>query len=235
MNPTAWDIMREFALSNSIALPEVESRLKTLLGSHYVDQDWRPAIDAIFAAEHDTQLAIQEVEKLAAAAANTSRLKIHIQRPTCEQLPPQIITIEQDLLATVKELHKLKGTPAECVPSVDELVEPEEERKVRLEADKFEGGDAEIIAHVKHLIAVANGEIIDVDDSEEEGESDPSAGLTLSDVTQMCEKLEGACWRFGYSETGLALPQELRRFRGFLRRMEMKNAKQTTLDSFWVQ
>jgi len=78
--------------------------------------------------------------------------------------------------------------------SVDELVEPEEGRKVQTEADKFEGGDVEIITHVKNLIVVANGEIIDVDDSKEEGDSDrPSAGLTLSNVTQVCRKLEGAC------------------------------------------
>ena len=66
-----------------------------------------------------------------------------------------------------------------------------------MEADKFEGGDVEIIAHVKHFIVVANREIIDVDDSEEGGDGDSSAGLTLSDVTQVCGKLEGACWRFG--------------------------------------
>jgi len=87
----------------------------------------------------------------------------------------------------------------------------------------------EIITHVKNLIVVVNGEIIDVDDSEEKGDGDTSAGLTLSDVTQVCRKLECACRRFDYSGTGLALPQELCGFRGFLRRMEMKSAKQTTL------
>ena len=62
-----------------------------------------------------------------------------------------------------------------------------------------------------------------------------SAGLTLSDVTQVCGKLEGACRRFSYSGTGLALPQELCSFHGSLRRMEMKSAKQTMLESFWVE
>ncbi|KAI6012330.1 hypothetical protein PISMIDRAFT_87156 [Pisolithus microcarpus 441] len=76
MDPAAWDIIREFALSDSITLPDVESRIKTLLGSTYVDQDWLPAINAVLNAENDTDLAIQEVEKLTAAAANTSHLKI---------------------------------------------------------------------------------------------------------------------------------------------------------------
>ena len=54
--------------------------------------------------------------------------------------------------------------------SVDELVELEEGCKIQTEADKFGGGDVEIITHVKNLIVVMNGEIIDVDDSEEEGD-----------------------------------------------------------------
>ena len=231
MNPVAWDILREFASSNVMTLPDVESRLKVLLGAEYADEDWWPAIDAIFTTEDDTTAATQEVERLAAAAANDSRLKICIQRPTCVTAP-QIIAVENELLATVEELHRLKGI-GRTVPSVDELVEPTEERNARMEPEKFAGGDAEIVAHVNHLIAAEKGETIDVDDSEDEdGEGDLSAGLALSDVAQMCEKLEAACWRFGYSEN-LSLPHELRRFRGHLRRMEMKNAKQSTLDSYW--
>ena len=236
MNPTAWDVMRKFASSDSITLPEVEARLKTLLGSSYVEQDWRPAIDAIFSAENDTELAIREVERLAAAAANASRLKIRIHHQTSEQLPPEVVEVERDLVAALKELHILKGIPAECVPSVDEVVEPKEEHEFRMEENKFEGGDAEIVAHVKHLIAVKNGEIIDVDDSEEEeGESDLSAGLTFSDVAQMCEKVEAAYWRFGCGEQGLTFPRELRCFRGLLGKMETKSKKQVTLHSFWAK
>ena len=104
-----------------------------------------------------------------------------------------------------------------------------------METDKLApsvpSGDAEIVAHVKHVIAVEKGEIIKVRTTMVR----VRAGLTFSDVTQMCEKLEAACWKFGYSDNGLALPYELHRFRGFLRRMEMKNAKQTTLDSFWAK
>ena len=48
-------------------------------------------------------------------------------------------------------------------------MEPTEE----MEPEKFAGGDTEIVAHAKHLIATEKGEIIDVDDSEDEdGKSD---------------------------------------------------------------
>ena len=77
-------------------------------------------------------------------------------------------------------------------------MEPKEEREFRME--KFESGDAEIVTHVKHLVAVKNGEIIDVDEEvqDQDNESDPSAGLTFeSEIARMCEKVEAACWRFG--------------------------------------
>lgn len=105
MDPAAWDIIREFALSDSIT----------------VDQDW---------------LAIQEVEKLAAAAANTSHLKIHIQGQSDKQPAPQIIAVEKDLQMVVTELFRLRGIKG-SIPSVDELVEPEEEHDIQAEAWKI--------------------------------------------------------------------------------------------------
>ncbi|KAI6123168.1 hypothetical protein EDD16DRAFT_1704499 [Pisolithus croceorrhizus] len=233
MDPAAWDIMHEFALSDSVTLPDVESHIKTLLGSTYMDQDWLPAINAVLNAENDTDLAIQEVKKLAAAAANTSHLKIHIQCPSDKQPAPQIIAVEKDLLTAVTDVFRLRGIEG-SIPSVDELVEPEEEHDIQAEANKVISGDDEIVAHIKQLTMENNGEVIDVDDSKEE-ESATLAGISFSDASQMCMKLEAACWQFGYSDSGLALPHKLHCFCGFLRHMEMKHAKQSTLDSFWAK
>ena len=69
------------------------------------------------------------------AAANTSRLTIRIRCPSGEQIAPQVLEIEKGLVATVEELHKLKGIK-ENIPSVDELVELKEEREVGVETDK---------------------------------------------------------------------------------------------------
>ena len=154
-------------------------------------QDWQPMIDAVFP-ENDTELTTLEVKRLAAATANSSHLKIHIHHQTLEQLPGEVIEVERDLLTTSKQLHRLNGIP-ECGSSVDKVVEPKEECKFQIE--KFEGGDAETVAHVKHLVAVENGEIIDVneEEQEQESESNPSTGLTFqSEIAQMCEKVEAA-------------------------------------------
>ena len=151
-----------------------------------------------------------------------------------DELPPQVIAVEKELLSLVEELHRRTGNP-QCILSVDDIVEPPEEREFQMEMERFEGGDEEIVAHVKHLMAVEAGEITEDEESdEEEDEDDPSAGLTIAEIRQMCEKIEAACWKFGYVENGLALTQELRRFRGFLRRMEEKSKKQMTLESYWA-
>jgi hypothetical protein len=49
-------------------------------------------------------------------------------------------------------------------PTLEDLVDPIEERKVS--DSPFEGGDAEIVAEVLHEMAVAQGEVIELDDSD---------------------------------------------------------------------
>lgn len=135
--------------------------------------------------------------------------------PSGETPTPQIIAVEEDL-KMAEELHRWKGIE-DLDPLVNGLAEPGEAGEAQMKTDKV------------------NGEVVEIsDDEEEEGESDLSAGLSLSEVSQMREKLEAACLTLGYSDNhGLSLLRELRRFRGFLRRMEMKSAKQSTLDSYW--
>ena len=77
-------------------------------------------------------------------------------------------------------------------PAIDAVFAAEhdmEEHKVGVEIDKLVSvpisGDAEIAAHVKHVIVV-EGKNIEVDDSEDnDGENDLCTGLTFSNVTQM--------------------------------------------------
>ena len=82
MNPNAWDLLRKFASSDSLTLPEVEAQLESLLRQRYVDNDWQPALKAIMDAEGDVEAATAAVEKLAGEAAQNSRLKICLRRMT---------------------------------------------------------------------------------------------------------------------------------------------------------
>lgn len=93
---------------------------------------------------------------------------------------------------------------------MDKLVELKDEQEAGAEANKLgsgPSGDAKIVAHVKHVIAVKRGEIIEVDVSEDEdGEADLCADLTFLDAMQMCEKLEAACWKFSCPDNDLTIP-----------------------------
>jgi hypothetical protein len=59
----AWTILEEFATMD-MGLPEAEKALKDCLGDQYVDKEWRPALDAVMAAENDTDLVLENVKKL---------------------------------------------------------------------------------------------------------------------------------------------------------------------------
>jgi hypothetical protein len=114
--------------------------------------------------------------------------------------------------------------------------EPTEERIS--ESDlmfELEGGDEEIVEQVQHQIAVDNGEVMVVDsesDGDNEVESEPK--LSTAEIMTMCQQLEGVCReKMGGSDCVYHLSQNLRRFRGYLRREELKNAKQMTLDQFF--
>lgn len=82
--------------------------------------------------------------------------------------PPQIQEIEERLLESIeilKERRRIIGP----LPTLDDLIEPPEEKEAKNSQYKFEGGDQEIVAEVKHQLAVARGEIIKVDeDSDDE-------------------------------------------------------------------
>ena len=81
MNPNAWDLLRKFASSDSLTLPEAEAQLELLLRQCYVDNDWQPALKAMMDAEGDIEAATAAVEKLAGKAAQSSHLKICLRRP----------------------------------------------------------------------------------------------------------------------------------------------------------
>ena len=62
--------------------------------------------------------------------------------------PAQVVALEHDLMESVAELKKrnwITGTPA----MLDKIIEPDEEKKANNSPDKFEGGEAEIIAEVR--------------------------------------------------------------------------------------
>ena len=63
-------------------------------------------------------------------------------------------------------------------PTLKDLVNPIEEHEVGDSPYRFEGGDAEIVAEVQHEMAVAQGEIIELDDKDDDEDDDDSDFLS---------------------------------------------------------
>jgi hypothetical protein len=78
----------------------------------------------------------------------------------------------------VKQRHII-GPP----PTLEDLVDPIEEREVGDLLYTFEGGDAKIMAEVLHEMAVAQGKVIELDD-DDDGEDDEDKDFLSCDEVQ---------------------------------------------------
>lgn len=223
-DPGAWAIIREFATSE-MPLPLVETALQQHLGSRYIASDWSPSLKAVMDAEGDAAQATEAVEKLALATCTRSGLILKISVPK----PPQLEALEDSLkgsISILKDRNRIFGTPL----SVNELLDPLEEREnLDLEAEVFDD-DAAIIAEVRRREAVRNGDAIEVD-SDDEDDLDEAKPATTFELIALVEKLEaGYLSRIG-ADSSPDFLHHLRAFRAELRHDQMKSAKQTTLIS----
>jgi hypothetical protein len=74
-DPAAWHVIQDFTITD-MSLPDAEAHIKEILGTHYVDGDWRPAFKAVMDVEGDSNVAISAVEQLKKAASHQTGLKI---------------------------------------------------------------------------------------------------------------------------------------------------------------
>lgn len=132
-------------------------------------------------------------------------------------------------VAELKRRNRIVGEPID----LENLVNPREEREIGENEYGFEGSDDEIVAVVRHEIAVENGDIIEVE-SEDEGEVEEGNGdePTHDEAMKICQKLEAFCIKSG-AECSLELSRELRRFWGYLNREIQSSLKQVSLDVFF--
>jgi hypothetical protein len=138
--------------------------------------------------------------------------------------------LEVDLLKSVEEL-KNRNRIFGPTPLLEELLDPVDEEETGHSPVRFEGGDAEIIAQVRHEQAVACGEVIEVD-SDNDDEEDAETPLSNAEVTHMCGVLEQACLR-SLAKSAFDTARMLHCFRAEFSQIESRNAKQATLTSLW--
>ncbi|KAG2076030.1 hypothetical protein BDR04DRAFT_1090855 [Suillus decipiens] len=101
----------------------------------------------------------------------------------------------------------------------------------------FEGGDKAIADEVRREVTIASGEVIEIDsdDDDDDDDDDDSAAALITprtDLLHLCQQLEVGCnvMQYGDPQFSLNLLSQLRVFRAQLRREELLNARQTSLE-----
>ena len=155
-----------------MTLPEAEESLKKQLGDRYIAHDWKSALDAVMNAEGDILQAQEALHKLVSECQLPClTIKLPRKSPPESAATPKIIEAERELMESVGELVKRRwiiGSP----PTLEDLVDPAEEHEIGDSPYRFEGGDAEIVAVVQHEMAVARGDVIELEDSEDDAEDE---------------------------------------------------------------
>ncbi|KAG6885130.1 hypothetical protein C0995_009563, partial [Termitomyces sp. Mi166 len=224
-DPGARDVLQNFAVSD-MTLPMAEDQLRERLGDKYIDSDWQPALKAVMDAEGDV-----EAIRLLAERSNLPKLTIKLPSQ-CTTAAKQIKAAEDALMESVNELVKKKRIFGEPL-SLEELVDPIEEREDPDSSYTFDSGEAEIISQVWREMAEKGAiDVIEIDDLDDE-DNDPDGDVPCAEVITLCKKLERLCVRYGDSDLPLELPRQLRKFRAQLHRKQMADSKQSHLERYF--
>ncbi len=129
------------------------------------------------------------------------------------EIPDERNEVERELLDLVTQLkdqRRIFGKPC----TLDELLDPEEEREIGDSLYSFEGGDAEIVGMVQQEISLGRGEIEEID-----SDDDPEvAPLPLKEVIKMCRILEEQSMVV-CTDGALKFVKALREYQGYLQKM----------------
>ncbi|KAI9453298.1 hypothetical protein BJY52DRAFT_1225648 [Lactarius psammicola] len=177
-----------------MTLPQAEAELASYLGNRYKHKDWSMALDAVMKAEGNTIQAQKAIQQMSAVC---DQPKLTIRIPTAR--PPQLITTEEDLMASVKELQKRNRVFGK-LPAIEELTDPVPERELLEDSPyAFPGGDKDIVEQVLHEGRVQRGEVIEVEDggASDEDDEDPDPHVTRRDVIALVARLERLSIKFG--------------------------------------
>ncbi|KAG5338723.1 hypothetical protein C0989_006431 [Termitomyces sp. Mn162] len=127
----------------------------------------------------------ESIDQLASASCLP---KLTIKLPPWHTHNPQLGAVKAKLINSVNELVKSKWVFGQ-VTSLEDLLDPMEEREDLDLVHRFDGGDAEIIATVQCEMAEQRGEVLEIEESDEEEEVDHS-DCSIAELLALTEKLE---------------------------------------------
>ena len=142
---------------------------------------------------------------------------------------PQIIEAEWDWW-NLSESRWIIGS----LPTLEDLVNLVEEHEIGDSLYRFEGGHAEILAVVQHEMAVARGDVIELEDSEDDAEDEVEDVPTWGEVIKLFKVLEKAHISYGDADFSLELPHQLYTYRAKLQQDALLSSTQTSLNSYFI-
>jgi hypothetical protein len=120
-----------------MTLPQAEELLSQHLGSRYKNEDWRHTLKAVMDAEGDVVKAQQAIQRI---SATCEQPKLIIKLPARSS---ELAASESRLANSVRDLQRRNRIFGE-LPSIDDLLNPIEERQIEDSPHAFPGGDSDI-------------------------------------------------------------------------------------------
>ncbi|KAJ7850778.1 hypothetical protein B0H14DRAFT_2581769 [Mycena olivaceomarginata] len=117
--------------------------------------------------------------------------------------------------------------------SIDELLDPADEREIGQALYELPAEVSDIIAQVVHEEAVARGDVMDVDEDDDETDAEDGPELSSTAIIDICRTLEKVCLAKGDPTASMVLANNLRQFRGQIQKEAATNARQITLGEAW--
>ncbi|KIK80406.1 hypothetical protein PAXRUDRAFT_158789, partial [Paxillus rubicundulus Ve08.2h10] len=231
----AWKIICDFATSSTMTLPEAEAALQAHLGSWFEDPDWRLALKSIMDVEGVVEDALEAMDQLSEVASSCSGIKICIKpaKTALLQKPKQVVLLEAEMegsVHTLKSYNHIFGTPL----MVDKILDAVEERGVG-DLESLADGNIEGIADtVWQEMAIVNGEIIKIEDNDNNVDDDSVESFSCTDLISLCQQLKAGCMQYGDPTSSFNLLWLLSKYCAGLHQEELLNATQTLLDSYLV-
>ena len=148
--------------------------------------------------------------------------------------PTQFVAVESEVLESIRYLrdrNRIHGP----LPSVDEVIEPPEERNL---PEPVLDGCVEVIAdEVRREMAIANGDVIEIDGDDNDVDDDNAGSETVlsrQELIELCRRIGVGCTHYGGDpQFSVNLSFKLIKFRALLSQEEMLTTKQATFEAYW--
>jgi len=192
-----WSVMHTFAMGG-YTMPEAENKLEELLGNDYTHNDWKPAFDAIFNAEENTEEALQALEALMSKQNPLACLPEPDSHSDSRALIQQLSELEDDLTTVINNLVShwhIHGT----VLTLEDLLNPIEEVVANQldPSDSFPSGDANIIKEVRCCAADSiESESIEVDSDGDMEDVEEGPAISVHGAMTLCKDIDKVCLLF---------------------------------------